>query len=291
MNQNDDNNICEFCLKSFFSKYTLSNHQKKTKKCLELQNEKIALEKKNEQNLVNEIIKEYEQKITNIQKNHEQYISNLQRNHEQQISNLQKNHEQQLSDMKKDFDNLKNKYEEKVKDYNILIETSLTHSKPNVYYNNKTQINNYINNLDLVTDDIIQENANKLTIEHIKKGPEGYADYVVNNPLKNRIICTDLSRKKIKYKNEKGDIISDPNFLNLSKRIFSSMNDINEKLISEYREQLEELYPEIEDRIEVFKQLIDCSMLTKEGYNEDTKEIYNEFVKSICLKTIPQNFC
>ena len=140
-----------------------------------------------------------------------------------------------------------------------------------------------------MSDDFIKENSTNLTIDHIKKGPEGYADFIVNNPLKNRIICTDLSRRKIKYKNEDGNVVSDPNFLNLSKKIFPNMNEINIKLINEYSKQLEDIYPNLEDRFLVMKQILDYQYFISEGYTDDTKDIYNDLVKNICLKSLPSN--
>ena len=201
---------------------------------------------------------------------------------------MRKHYEQKIDNMKTEYDEKIDKLINKLTD--IASSNKIINYSNNTINNNKTQINNYINNLELVTDDFIKDNVSKLTLEHIKKGPEGYAEYVLNNPLKNRIICTDFSRRKIKYKNEEGDLISDPNFLKLSKKIFPNLNEMNEKLITEYREQLEDLYPEIEERIEVLKHLIDYNLLIKQGFNDDTKEIYNDFVKNLCLKSLPGNY-
>jgi len=44
---------------------------------------------------------------------------------------------------------------------------------------NKTQINNYIQNMQPVTDKHLIDNVQHLTIDHIKKGAEGYAAYAL----------------------------------------------------------------------------------------------------------------
>jgi phage shock protein A len=58
---------------------------------------------------------------------------------------------------------------------------------------NKTQINNYIHNMKPVTDEHLLDNVQHLTIEHIKKGAEGYAEYALEYPLKDRLLCSDFS--------------------------------------------------------------------------------------------------
>ena len=58
---------------------------------------------------------------------------------------------------------------------------------------NKTQINNFIQQLQPVTEDKLKESVGNLTIDHIKKGPEGYAQYALEYPLKDKIICVDYS--------------------------------------------------------------------------------------------------
>lgn len=48
-------------------------------------------------------------------------------------------------------------------------------------------------------------------MDHIKRGVLGYAEFATNFPLNNKIVCTDLSRKKIKYKTSKNDVKTDVN--------------------------------------------------------------------------------
>ena len=57
--------------------------------------------------------------------------------------------------------------------------------------NNPTNIKyiNKIEKLELTTDQYIKDQVNNLTIDHIKKGCVGYAEYAIKHPFKNRIMC------------------------------------------------------------------------------------------------------
>jgi len=89
-----------------------------------------------------------------------------------------------------------------------------------------------IEQLDLsITEEWLLENAKFLSIEHILRGPEGYADYALTYPLNERLIIDDDyydSKHKVaflKYKNFKGDIITDVNGLFLGKMIIDSLDE------------------------------------------------------------------
>ena len=52
-----------------------------------------------------------------------------------------------------------------------------------------------------ITEELLLENAKFLTIDHILRGPEGYADYALSYPLNDRLIEEDYSNPVfIKYK-------------------------------------------------------------------------------------------
>jgi hypothetical protein len=95
--------------------------------------------------------------------------------------------------------------------------------------------------LDLsITKQWLLENAKFLTIEHILRGPEGYADYALSYPLNNRLIIDDDyydSEHKVeflKYKDFNGDIIVDVNGLLLAKMIIDSLDDQKKNLMIEH---------------------------------------------------------
>ena len=85
-----------------------------------------------------------------------------------------------------------------------------------------------------ITQEWLLENVKFLTIEHIVRGPEGYADYFISYPLKDRILVLDNSDAIVRFKDECGELIDDPGVIILTKLIFDSLRVRNKELIMEY---------------------------------------------------------
>ena len=98
---------------------------------------------------------------------------------------------------------------------------------------NKITLNN-VDDLNNITDECLTENVKNFSIEHVLKGPEGYAEYAVEYALENSLLCDDIETLLIKYKDKDGVIIMDPGMLNLSKKFFGSIKDKNKELIMSY---------------------------------------------------------
>ena len=94
-----------------------------------------------------------------------------------------------------------------------------------------TQINNYIQNLRPITEEQLLDNVQYLSIDHILRGPEGYAEYALEYPLKDSMICVDYARRKVKFKDKDGNVITDPEMSNLAEKFFNSIKDKNKELI------------------------------------------------------------
>jgi hypothetical protein len=106
-------------------------------------------------------------------------------------------------------------------------------------------------NIDLtITEEWLIENAKFLTIEHILRGPEGYADYALSYPLNGRLIEEeDYSNPTfIKYKDRTGDIITDYGGKMLAKMLFDSVREKTCELI-ESNKNVPFQYVSIEDSI------------------------------------------
>jgi len=83
-----------------------------------------------------------------------------------------------------------------------------------------------------ITEEWLIENAKFLTIEHILRGPEGYADYALSYPLNDRLIEEDYSNTTfIKYKDSSGDIITDYGGKMLLKMLLDSVRKRTYELI------------------------------------------------------------
>jgi hypothetical protein len=171
--------------------------------------------------------------------------------------------------------------------------------------NNQNRINQVVNNLIPITDDHLKEQTQFLTLDHIKNGVNGYVQYALEYPLKNRIACTDYSRRKIKYKDENGEVIDDPEMAKLCQKLFQAINQRNSILIDEYIKELSDKFnitlnnPNqlTEEECDIFiadgDKLIDELFKVKSQKKEITEaangvktEIFHDFVKDICSKTV-----
>lgn len=56
--------------------------------------------------------------------------------------------------------------------------------------------------------------------------------------MKNRIVCVDYSRRKIVYKDEDGELVSDPEMSKLAPKLFRAIEERNTHLIEEYIKEL-----------------------------------------------------
>jgi hypothetical protein len=98
-----------------------------------------------------------------------------------------------------------------------------------------------------ITEEWLLENAKFLTIDHILRGPEGYADYALSYPLNDRLIEEEyLETTFIKYKDRLGNIIIDYGGKMLTKMIFDSVKDRTYELINSNDNVIVE-YGDIED--------------------------------------------
>ena len=103
----------------------------------------------------------------------------------------------------------------------------------------------------IITKEWLIENAKFLTIEHILRGPEGYAHYALSYPFNDRIIEDDDSEKKfVKYRNKDGLVI-DYGAKKLTYLLFDSIRDRKDVLIEEYERNNNEklVLKEIESKI------------------------------------------
>jgi hypothetical protein len=125
-------------------------------------------------------------------------------------------------------------------------ELSITAVKRPTTSTKNIQINNYIKNMAPLLDQDIQSNVNMLTLEHHVKGAEGYAEYALEFPFKDKIVCVDIARNKIKYKNEEGDIVEDIGFKKIMTRLCTALKDRSFNLSQEHYEKLSDTFTENE---------------------------------------------
>jgi len=207
-----DKPVCSFCLSKFSNKDSLTRHMKggrcKAKNAIEELNKKIALK--------------------------EQEIKYLR---EEEIKSLKERNFLLETELK--F----------VKEQLLSAQTSHQHlalaaiTKPTTSVRNTIK-NAVIQNLLPLKEDEMKDHVPFLTIDHIKEGAEGYAKFALSRPFKNRIACTDISRKKLAWKNDDGSILYDNEGQKLSEKFFRIMKERNEIL---FRELIHELGAKLSD--------------------------------------------
>jgi hypothetical protein len=298
---------CKYCLNKFKTESSLGYHIKNAKYCIETRSEKQNLTYKCSK--CNKILTSKQRKTY-----HENICNSRLVEDENNIENLLL--KQRLEDKENIIKELRKQLEEKDKQIERLATVAIT--TPNVITNNnnnltnnqnrinQNRINQVVNNLIPITDEHLKEQTQFLTLEHIKNGVDGYVQYALDYPLKDRIACTDYSRRKIKYKDEEGSVVDDPEMTKLCQKLFQAINERNSKLIDEYIKELNERFNmtinqpnneltehECENNIIEGDKLIDELFKVKSQKKEIIEtakgvktEIYHDFIKDICLKTV-----
>lgn len=139
-----------------------------------------------------------------------------------------------------------------------------------------------IDNLQIINTNDFDSFSEFLTIDHIKKGAYGYAEYAINYPLNNKIVCTDFSRRKLKYKTDSGKVKNDINLISLSKDLFKSIHIRNKELIFAYGREYIETIKDPEEKMNAYCKFMNYFSLIKDGSQGIHHELYTDFVKQIC---------
>ena len=280
---------CEYCENVFSTKQNLKIHQSTAKYCLDKQNQvdtpnikctdclktfttQFSLERhKNKCNIKN-IIDPYRIKISERDKEIQKY---KEENQKLSASLFEKIEEIYKKDIQ--IKDLQDKIE------NIALKAV---SRQTTVNTNTTNVNTYIQQMDIVTDQIFQDNLENFNIEYIKKGAEGFANYALEHPLHNRIACVDYSRKKVKYKDENGNVVSDPDMIKLSTKLFSSILVKNKELIKQYVNEVTYSTLNPDEKMQIMVDMTDYMFLVNRGADGEKHELYDNFLKNICLKTL-----
>ena len=246
---------CDYCDKTLSNKYSLVTHQQTAKYCLKLQGKnnynfqciycKRNLSTKNHlDSHYNSCTKKKckDDEILNINKIKELKIILDKKNiYIDERARQLKEKDNQIIEYKEQLKAKDKQYIKQLKDKDIQIKELLEQvvKRPT---NTTNMINNdnriqQINNLIPITDEHMNEQAQYLTIEHIKQGGPGYTQYALEYPFKGCVMCVDYARKKVIYKDEDGNIITDPNLCKLAQKLFQSIMTRNKEIIDKYRDE------------------------------------------------------
>ena len=152
--------------------------------------------------------------------------------------------------------------------------------------NKPTSQINTINNFPPLTQKHFEENAQYLSMDHVKKGVQGYAQYALDYPLRGRVKCTDVSRRKVKYKNEEGETVVDPAMSQLCRNLFSAIKDRNKTLMDEYVDELKAKSDSGSlDTNQFYDIMLEIGQMNRDVWSASTGErpvSIVEFVKWVC---------
>jgi len=212
---------CNYCKKTFSSKYTLKKHQNTTKYCLKLQNREVENYKCN--GCSNLFTTKGSLSV------HQNKCSKLELiKYKKEIKNLKVKLKHQSVENKKLLKQQKEEFQSHIKDLTDRLENLATKAieKPTTM-NKNNYTNNTILNLtpfDMSDKSIKDKIQEKYDLEYFMKGQRGVAEFTKENLLmddkgKLMYICCDPSRSIFKYKDELGEVRKDVKANRLSKTI------------------------------------------------------------------------
>ena len=184
-------------------------------------------------------------------------------------------------------DKIIEKQEKQIKELQDKLENIAVKAVSRPTTSNKTQINNYIQQLQPITDEKLKESIGNLTIDHIKKGPEGYAQYALDYPLKDKMICVDYSRRKVKFKDKDGNVITDPEMTGLATKFFNSIKDKNKELICLYANELKEKLGD-DNIMDTMVKIFDYKTGVDRGSDGEKTDFHYDFVRQMCSQTVKE---
>ena len=268
---------CIHCNNKFSTKTSLTNHEKTAKYCLKLRGKLVTYKYKCDSCDMSF------HKIFNLNR-HAETCKTSDSINKETIKQLQQQlYEKDLfikqldvtvKDQKITIKELQDKLE------NIAIKAV---QRPTTMTNNmnKTNVNNFINNMQPITSDQLLEYAGKLTLEHIQKGASGYAEYALEYPLKDRVACVDYSRRKLKFKDKEGNLITDPEMIKLTPMFFGSIKDKSSEIVYDMnKEDMDSaMFEEVAKLFNTNADVKNCASGVKSDF-------YHDFVKHVCSGSV-----
>jgi len=264
--------ICEYCSYSTTRKADLTKHQNKTNYCLDIQEKSKNTQPVGDEYINNNVVTYKDLEIGSkckdeIIKGKDEIIRRLEEQIEELNSQLNKERQNQQH------------------------VTLAAISKPTTQVKNTIK-NCMIQNLSPLLESDMKDQAKFLTIDHLKAGAEGYAKYALEYSFKDKITCTDVSRKKLAWKDSEGVIVYDNEGSKLAEKFFRVLTERNLRLfreiINDLGERSDAAYKrhdlvEAEAIVNLTNKI--CTYRTeavRTGKGDDT-ELKNEFVKYLCI--------
>ncbi|MDA8032155.1 MAG: hypothetical protein MPK62_13725, partial [Alphaproteobacteria bacterium] len=100
-------------------------------------------------------------------------------------------------------------------------------------------------------------------------------------PLKDRIVCVDYSRRKMKFKDSEGNLITDPEMVKLAPMFFNSIRDKSSEIVYSQNDQNMDSV-----MFETVAKLFNTNAEVKNCADGIKSEFYHDFVKHVCSGSV-----
>ena len=237
-----ETNICVGCNLSFFNKYNLKLHEEVCRNFLQHQHNKEILEKdkllsdfkEEQEKRYTEMVEENEQKVADLTHKNDQTLIELNHKNEQKLADLTHKHEQKLVELTQTNEKflalLKEEHARQIADLkqqNEKLQENIQNlareaiNRPTTSSTTNNTVNNIRNNLstqytldEINAEELMELFRENLTEKVFMSGQKGLAklctDKLINTKDSKKLICcTDVTRKKFKYMDKKGNVIED----------------------------------------------------------------------------------
>jgi hypothetical protein len=294
---------CEFCGGCFTSKYSLEKHKKTAKFCLNLQPNKDT---------VDEFKCEICSKIFTRRDTYRTHITSS-------SCKVLINQNDKLVEAQIEIERLKvllSQYEIKIEERNDrivilekevknLLERQLENKDKLLESSNKTlesiatkaienagnktttiNKNKVYQSLQCLTEDYMRQQTKFINMSTIKNGAQSIAQFASDYTFKDRLVCSDVSRLNFTFKDETGNIIKDPEGIEITKKFIEINKDELLRLLDEYHSILVNEIDNDMDAIEYKhwserrEHIHDIRLAIKKGSIPENIESYNTFKKS-----------
>ena len=140
----------------------------------------------------------------------------------------------------------------------------------------REKVNSYINNMEVLTDEFLEEKSECLSEKHIRKGPVGYAEFA-SDILKNKVLTTDVSREVFKFKDKYG-IVTDQGAERLGKMLYKSIDTVNKDIISRIEESAD-----IDSMLTLLSTISKYKTAVTKGSRGESTPFHRRFSKHLAL--------
>ena len=154
----------------------------------------------------------------------------------------------------------------------------------------KCSVTNTNNNIVLqpLTSEWLNTQASLLSRSDIEKGLVGYAEFAKNYSFKDRIKCSDFSRKKLEFLEEDGTLIKDNKGNKVAKLFFQSIQTQNQEIITKIQDDILKQVSETSSQsetmylLEKMTDLVNISRGVKKVSQGESDIIKDDFIRELC---------